>query len=269
MNNMRTKIFMVLIASGITVQAHAFDLSSYLSQEWKDKLRPYLTQYLGAERTNKLIGAPPAELELPAIPKLVEDATSTAVYDQKDESKKIDPAQEEKYNLAFVQEIYEVTRNAAPNDNDVSQWMNTMSQGATREGIYRAMVLDSVYAGMENYGSGVSEGSVEFTTYFLERFISQGIKRESIAQMNLYLLKRVVAEKALEIIDSFQNPDELHRWYGVLSGELAKKYEGIFQNQLRGDTSMMRHYNWAKEVPRQHLKSEVVIKLHTVFNHLK
>jgi hypothetical protein len=247
----------------------ALDLSGYLSQEWKDKLRPYLTQYLGEERTNKLIGTPAAELELPAIPKLVNDARSTEVFDQKDEGKKMDAAQEEKYNLAFVQEIYEVTRITQANDNDVSKWMNTMSQGATREGIYRAMVLDDVYAGLENYGEGVSQGAVEFTTYFLERFVSQSINPESISKMNLFNLKRVVAEKALEIVDVFSNADELYRWYGVLSGELAAKHGTIFQNPLRSDKSMMRHYNWAKEVPRQHLKSEVVIKIHAIYNHLK
>ncbi len=260
------KVRIIFLTLGIFVSANVYSMDL---NEIKEKLRVFVEENFTQELAVKLFGEKAAEVQMPPLPQLVKDARSTDVYDKQEKKSNLSSEDDQKYNLAFIQEIIEVTRNAPANDNELARWMNTMDQGATREGIYRAMVLDSLYAGLENGGAGLSPRSIEFTQYFLEKFIGQAIDEKLLQQINLYTIKREVAEKALEIIDSFSNEDELHRWYAVLSGELAVKYPQVFANKVRKYESMTRHLNWAKEAPVQHLKSEVVIKIHAIYNNLK
>ncbi|HAZ13767.1 MAG TPA: hypothetical protein DCY86_13325 [Bdellovibrionales bacterium] len=247
--------------------------------EWPDKVKPYIEKvrphmlkYLGDETTVMLLGpAPVAKMALPPIPKLVDDAKSTEVYSRKEDLSqfKIKPEEYQKYNLAFIDEVIVETRGMKANDNDLAKWMNTMEQGASREGIYRAMVLDATYAGLENYDAAVTERSSAFALSFLEKFINQTLKKEAIDKLNFYTLKRVITEKALEVIDAYySNPQDLYRWYAVLSSDFAEQYPTIWNNELRKDPSAERHMQWAGSVPSQFLKSEVIIKIHKIFNHL-
>jgi|GEM_PF-450743 len=246
---------------------------------WPASVKPHLEKWrakiqniLGEEWTVKLLGdAPKPKIELPAIPKISEDAKSTAVYDRKEDTSKfnITPDQYQKYNLAFIEEVILETRLNKANDNDLAKWMNTMEQGASREGIYRALVLDSVYAGLENYEAPVSPGAVDFSVKFLEKFINQGVKKEAVDKFNFYTLKRIVTEKALEIVDEYYSkPEDLFKWYAVLSSDLAEQHPTIWNNELRRDPDGERHLKWAASVPNQFIKSEVIIKLHKALNHL-
>lgn len=261
---MKLKPIILILGLFLSFNAYSMDIN-----EIKEKVRTFIEENFTSELAVKLFGERPEEVQMPELPTIVSDARSTAVYDKKEKKSNLNAEDEQKYNLAFVQEIIEVTRNAPANDNELARWMNTMNQGATREGIYRAMVLDSLYAGLENSDVGLSQRSIEFTQFFLEKFVGQTINASLLNQMSLYTIKREVAEKALEIIDSFEKEEELNRWYAVLSGDLAKKYSPIFANKVRKYESMTRHLNWAKEAPIQHLKSEVVIKIHSIYNNLK
>jgi len=85
------------------------------------------------------------------------------------------------------------------------------------------------------------------------------------------LTLRITTERCLEIIDQYidSNKDDLYSWYAVFSGELANKYPAVWKNKLRKTTKMTHHKKWAATVPDQHIKSEVIIKVHKVFNSLK
>ena len=242
------------------------------ARPYLEKIRPHLLKYLGEDATVMILGPVPVpKMELPPIPKLVDDAKSTEVYSRKEDVAqfKIKPEEYQKYNLAFIDEVIQETRGMKANDDDLGKWMNTMEQGASREGIYRAMVLDATYAGLENYEAEVTERSSAFAISFLEKFVNQTLKKEAITKLNFYTLKRVVTEKALEVIDAYyNNPKDLFRWYAVLSSEFAEEYPTIWNNELRKDASPQRHFDWAGSVPSQFLKSEVIIKLHKIFNHL-
>ncbi|MBI2519992.1 MAG: hypothetical protein HYV97_06235 [Bdellovibrio sp.] len=271
---MRTMFFVVSILSAVILSEHV-----EAAPEWPEKVkpyiekvRPYMLKYLGDETTGMLLGPPPAvKMTMPPIPKLVDDAKSTEVYSRKEDLAQFKIKQEDyqKYNLAFIDEVIIETRGMKANDNDLAKWMNTMEQGASREGIYRALVLDATYAGLENYEAWVTERSSAFAISFLEKFINQTLKKEAIAKLNFYTLKRIVTEKALEVIDAYyNNPQDLHRWYAVLSSDFAEQYPTIWNNELRKDVSSERHLKWASSVPSQFLKSEVIIKIHKIFNHL-
>ncbi len=245
--------------------AHAFDI-----KDFKESIRPYLTEYLGFEKSNQILGEIVVEIPMPPIPKISDDVKATDIYDDTAlRGKDIQVKDKEKYDLAFVSEVFMVTRMSKPNAPDVAKWMNVLSQGATREGIYRAVVLDNTYAGLENFNKPVTDKIVIFAKFFLKKFVAQSISPEVLQKMNFFTLKRLTAEKALEVIDAFgTDQNDLLTWYGVLSLEFAQKYPYVWENDLRKDNNFKRHKNWADSVPRQHLKSETVIKIHKVFNKL-
>ncbi len=236
-----------------------------------EKMRPAFANILGAELTNKLIGneviAVPNEIAMPALPKIIDDAKSTAVYNKKADKVILDLKLEEKFHYAYIREVYEVTRQAKPTDEEVAKYMNILAQGGTREGIYRSLVLDSVYGGMENWDKPVKSTTADFAVYFYQKYLGRKVAKKNFEGMSIYTLKRLVADKTLDMLDAFGDDREnLENWYALMSAELANKFPMIWQNPMRKKTSALEHKAWAGKVPLQHMKSEVVIKLHSAFN---
>lgn len=236
-------------------------------------MRPTLMNILGEEWTVKLIGAdksvPVDEVPMPAIPKIDDNAKSVAVYEKKADkiTLKLTPEQEQRYNYAYIKEVYEATRQSKPNDDEIGKMMNVLAQGGTREGVYRAMVLDSVYGGMENWDKPVKSVTADFAVYFYGKYFGKKIAKKSFEGMSIYTLKRLVAEKALEVADAFgDDRDGLERWYAVMSSDLATRFPQIWTNAIRKKTSALEHKAWASKVPVQHIKSELVIKIHSALN---
>ncbi|MBT6326199.1 MAG: hypothetical protein HOJ35_09525 [Bdellovibrionales bacterium] len=267
MKNLKLLTLVIILCSFTNLaQAESFQdkMKPYL-----EKLRPYVLEYLGEEWETKLIGARPETVTLPEIPKVIKDATSTEGFDHEEDPniKNMEEEDIEHFNYLFINELFNVVRNMSPNENDLAKWMNVMNQNATREGVYRALVLDNYYARMENYEKPVSNKVIELTQFLLEGYMGQTIKKDTISQFNFYTLKRMIAERSLEIIDAFKkNKTDMHRWYAVLSGDLAKKYPYVWTNSIRLNKSREKHLSWAKSVPVQHIKSEVIIKIHKVYN---
>src|SRR5690606_21927792 len=95
------------------------------------------------------------------------------------------------------------------------------------------------------------------------------LSKENLGNLNIFSLKRLVVDRALDMVDSLSSkPEDVYRWYSLLSFQLARDYASLWKNQLRKNPEVLVHYQWAQQVPLQHLKSEVIIKLHMVFNHL-
>jgi hypothetical protein len=238
-----------------------------------EKMRPTLMSLVGEKWTIKLIGTASEEKSvelgviLPVLPKISEDARSTAVYNKKQDSIKLAPGVEEKYFYAFIKEIYEATRQQKPNDDEISKLQNILSQGGSREGIYHSLVLDSTYGGMENYDKPVKSNAADFAVYFYAKYLGKKIAKESLKGMNIFSLKRLIADKSLDIIDAFGDKrDDVEKWYAVMSADLASKFPQVWTSNIRKDTSSLHHKFWASKVPIQHIKSETLIKLHSAFN---
>lgn len=251
---------------------HAQDSTNHKAISFAEKMRPTLMKIVGEKWTVKIIGSAPEEkvddsVVLPAIPKISEDARSTAIYARKEDSVKLAPALEEKYYYAYIKEIYEATRQLKPNDDEVAKMGNVLAQGGSREGVYHSLVLDSAYGGMENYDKPVKSNAADFAVYFYGRYLGKKIAKESLKGMNAYTLKRLMADKSLDIIDAYGDKrDELERWYAVMSSDLASKFPQVWSSKLRKDTSSLHHKVWASKVPVQHIKSETLIKLHMAMN---
>lgn len=267
---MRLAVIFVLALSIHMLNAQA--QAPLKEQSFVEKMRPTLMKIVGEEWTVKLIGAAApvvssTDVVMPAIPKIEDNAKSTAVYDRKKDSITIKPEVEAKFNYAFIQEAYETTRQTKPNEDEISKMMNVLSQGGTREGVYRMLVLDSVYGGMENWDKPVKSVTADFAVYFYGKYLGRKVLKKSFEGMSVFTLKRLIGEKALEVTDAFgEDRDGMERWYAVMSADLAAKFPTIWSNKMRKNTSAVDHKAWASKVPVQHIKSELVIKIHSAFN---
>ena len=245
--------------------AYALDLGK--------SLRPYVEKYMGAETAKNWFGEKAAEVQLPPIPQVSEKASSIETYEnsnkERDAKTQLSEDKEKEYNYAFINNLYESVVNERPNRDDLAKWMNTMGQGATREGVYRGLVLGRTYKGMENYTDNANPSVAKFVESFSDRYLNRSIKAEELEQTNFFTVKRLTTERTLETLDALlQQDDHFERWYAVFSGHLANQYPNIWENKIRKDSSEKKHLQWAKKVPVQHVKSEVIIKLHKLMNAL-
>jgi hypothetical protein len=254
--------------------SYALDLNKY-----KSKIRSHMADMLGSETTNKILGEEEKKntIELPDIPIVKLDAKDASVYDVKsspvytqgEKYNSLPEAKKRSYRISFLQQLFEVTRNSEAKKEDIVKLLNVLEQGGNREGVYRAVTLDQVYLALEQYDETPSDELVNFAEYFPTKFLRKKYGRASIQKLNLWSLKRLLAEKCLELLDVFADtPENLYKWYAVFSSELATDHPGAWISDTRKKTSDIYHYNWAKSVPFQHIKSEVVIKVHRVMNHL-
>ena len=257
-------VSLVLILSLNSAQAGLVD-------DLKASIRPFAVKFLGEKTAVSILGEDPNAVPMPAIPKTQKDAKSTAdiVDDVKDSFSEKD---KEKYNYAFVREIYLAVRENEANDNEIVRWMNVLSQGAAREGVYQGIILDNIYRGLENYENPSSEKVAEFGEYYFAKYLDRKLTKDRITTINFYSIKRLAAEKTLSVLDAYllaKKRTDFNAWYGNFSAELANDYPNVFKNKLRVSTDKYRHFAWAKSMPIQFVKSEVLIKLHKVFNALK
>jgi hypothetical protein len=268
----------MIVIVGFILSFQALAQAVALEPEWKTKLRDVITNVAGTKWATKFFGEAPKpepEITLPPIPTIVKQNTNIASYTkiQKDATAfdKLPADRKRQFDFEFLKEIFLVTRKTEARDEDLSNWLNTLDQGGSREGIYQALVLDEVYVALENMEDKSSDRLKSFSLGFSQRYLGQTFKPGSLDQFNLFSIKRIVTDKAIDLMDFYETKDidSLYRWYAVLSSDMAKEYSAFFKNQLRQEVSEKYHYNWAKESPIQQIKSEVIIKLHIVMNGLQ
>lgn len=271
---MRVLVFLICMFS--LSSSHALDL-----QKYKESLRSHMAGMLGEETTNNILGEAPKDLnkiELPEIPKVKVDAKNESFYDKKktkvhDQGIKFENMPLEKkrsFHISFLQQLFEVTRNAEAKKEDVIKYLNVLEQGGSREGVYRSVTLDQVYFALEQYEEAPSDKLVNFVLDYANRFMAITYKPASLNRFNLWSLKRIIVDKTLDIMDALaQKPDDLYAWYAVFSNEIAVKYPGAWTSEARKKEYDLYHYKWAQSVPFQHIKSEVMIKLHKLMNMLQ
>jgi hypothetical protein len=268
----------LIIVVGLLFCLSALAQEKILEPAWKTKGRALVTSIVGTSWGEKLFGPLPqeakVEVKLPEIPKITKDPTALEVAKKTKEPTEYDRLPTERkrqFDYKFIQEMYSVTRKAEAKDEDLSNWLNTLDQGGSREGIYQSLTLDEVYAALENMDERPSARLLDFSLSFSQRFYNQTFKKENLSQLNLYSLKRILTEKGLDLMDYYErnNLENLYLWYAVFSSELAANYSPLLKTQIRQDPRMEYHLEWAKKMPVQHIKSEFIIKLHSVMNGLQ
>lgn len=268
----------MIILVGLILCFEAFAEES-VEPNWKSKLRSVITQVAGAQWGDKLLGPVPEilgpQMALPEIPKQAKNSTDvgsyTKIYKEPTEYDKLPAEKKRKFDYLFVEELFRVTRKTEPKDEDLSNWLNTLEQGGSREGIYQALVLDEVYSGLEGMEEKPSQKLLDFSLKFSQSYLNETFNQDSLKDLNLYSLKRIFTEKSLDLMEYFEvkDLDALYRWYAVFSANLAKEHAPSLKSKIRQDPTAEFHYEWAKGMPIQHIKSEFIIKFHTVMNGLQ
>ncbi len=246
---------------------------------WKIKIRSLITQVAGEEWSNKLLGAlplpPEPEVALPEIPQVTKKSTDVTGYSRKTKSPtafdKLPLERRRQFDFKFIEELFLVTRKSDAKDEDLSNWLNTLDQGGSREGIYQALVLDEVYNGLESIEGKPTKKLLDFCLKFSETYLKQSVTADRLQQLNLYSLKRIFTEKGMDLMDHYEvkDLDLLYRWYAVFSAEVATSYRPFLLSEIRKNTSAKYHYGWAQGMPIQHVKSEFIIKMHAIMNGLQ
>jgi len=249
--------------------------------QWKMNLRTYISKYFGETWSEKLFGADPNKdasnniIEMPKIPKINKKSTSVDTYSKKPKSltsyDKLAADKKRQFDFNFLQELFRVTRKTEPKDEEISNWLNTLEQGGSREGVYQALVLDEVYYNLEGMQDKPTQKLLSFYIDFSSKFLNQALKPESISKFNLFSLKRILTEKSLDVMEHFEinQVDNLYKWYANFSADSALKFSDYMQSEVRKNRSALIHYQWAKDMPIQHIKSEFIIKIHTIMNELQ
>lgn len=264
---MKYFIFLSLFISLSTHASLKDDLITFLK-----KHRNHIEKFIGQDKTDQLLGKRKKIYNLPSIPNIDSKENPEKFFDKKiDNGIQLSIDVERKYFYPYVKEIFEVTRKTNNIGGEpLNRWVNALMQGASREGIYRAMVLDNDYAGLENYPRRINQEVANFAYDFFKTYINKERELSRIRKYNFFSLKRIAVEKSLEVIDAFGNSRlQLLTWYGIYSSDIAKKYAGAWTVPMRKETSVEKHIQWGKSVPLEHLKSEIIIKTHKVFNFLE
>ncbi len=207
------------------------------------------------------------EITMPPVGQILQEALKEPQQIEFNEFDKLSRAQQLKFDGAYIQEIFLVTRRIKISEDEYSNWMNVLLQGGTREGIYRGMTVDSYYRELENSQSKVIKASVFYTQKYMNQFLFQKFDEQLLEKTNIYKLKRIVCEKTLDLIDKLSfNREFLASWYALLSEDMALNFPGLFQSDLRKKQDKMTHFLWASRMPLGHIKSEVLVKLHKIYN---
>lgn len=269
----------LIVIVGLFFCFSAFAQEIKLEPSWKTKAREVVTSVIGEKWSHQFFGPiplPPApEIQLPEIPKQIKKSTDIQNYTRLQKSPteydKLPALRKRQFDYSFIQELFVATRKTEAKDEDLSTWLNTLDQGGSREGIYSALTLDEVYSALENLEGRPSKKLLDFSLNFSQRFFNQTFKKEALIELNVFSLKRIFTEKGLDLLEYYEvhNLENMYLWYAVFSSELATNYGPLLKSKVRQDTSLEFHHEWAKSMPIQHIKSEFIIKLHTVMNGLQ
>lgn len=220
---------------------------------------------------NKFFGPKEEVISLPNIPSTKSNGKDFDAISIQKNDVKFKEEDERQYNYSFVKELYFTIHKKEATKEYLMQRMNVLSQNGSREGVYRSLVLDSSYLALENFDYNLSESGAIFTLNFLDLYLAKTFTKEKLLKSNFYTIKRNVTEISLEVIDKLikLHGEEVYDWYAVFSSDLAKRFPNIWSNKMRKNISATSHKVWAKNVPDQYIKSEVIIKIHKVLNHLQ
>lgn len=244
------------------------------NENLKETLRDHSLQLFGEELTTKLFGKS-QNISMPQIPELKYEAHNLNLNDQKKHTldhpyyKGLGDEKYQTLNYQFLKEVSLAVRNIAIEQVELQNFMRTLSQGASREGVYRSMVLDPYYQSLEQNRITMNDDSRVFMERVLNAFVGRKVNNEVLKELPLYTAKKMLVEKLLEVVDAYQDEEEFHRWYAYLMHNLVESHPKAFTHNYRKTSNIKWNYEWAQKMPRDIVKSEVFIRVHMVMNYLQ
>jgi hypothetical protein len=256
--------YLLMILILVSQPAYAVDFQKYITLMKKE-----MNRILGDKKNTQ-------EMKLPNIPTVSQAATSTDVYHrqgklytQGDSFNRLSDTEKRNYRVAFLKELYVTVRGAEATTQELVRGVNVLEQGGSREGVYRSLVLSNNYMSLETYEEAPNEKLVGFSMKFGVKYLALNFDKNQIEKLNVWSIKRVVVEKTLDVLDAFSGDGEdLYKWYAILSTELSSNFPAVWKGRARLSKDASFHLAWAKKVPFQQVKSEVIIKLHKLMNSL-
>lgn len=222
-------------------------------------------------------GRQASSIELPDIPQPKGNPTDLSVYKRNQDKLYPSNAQmnswsvekKKKLNIGYINELFSVVQLRSPARDEFSRWYNILQQGSSREGIYRALTVDDYYRSLEGLGATLTDQTVEFTDFYLKKYLQKKAQGDLLKQMTVYGIKKIIVESTLKTLEVLsQEPDKFFAWYAVFSEDMAIQFPSVWKYSLRGNKSRDTHYQWAQQTPYQLIQSEIIIKLHKVYNYL-
>lgn len=265
MRNYKNLILLIFISSN----TYALDLEKYRSR---------MNNILGEKITSKIIGVEKKEskYKVPKIPELKYSATDASVYSKEGKIFKqgskfnnLDLEKKRTFRISFIRELFSAVRQTEVKGEELATYLNILEQGGSREGVYRRIINDDVYRSLEDFPAPPKDKFIAFINNFGPKYLATGYSEEGMKKVNIYTIKKIITEKALEVLDALtKNPEDIYHWYTVFSEDMALNYSSSFTGKVRTQKSPDFHYKWSQQVPFQHIKSEVIVKLNLVLNKL-
>lgn len=168
--------------------------------------------------------------------------------------------------VGLVNEMYEVVLGRKPTTVERRGKVNVLVQGGTREGIYHSLILGDEYRVREQQSiRALSKKNNHFSLYYLKKYL--GLTVDKWEQDNFFVLKKIITEKTLDLVDAFEKRHDVNRWFAVFSEDLEQKLSWRQGHRKLGDRNT--YMLWSTNIPLDILKSEIVIKIHHLMNALQ
>ncbi len=205
-------------------------------------------------------------------------------------------AKKSKANSEIFHEMFVVVFMREPKDrSEFGNWVDTLNQGASLEGVYNGLTHSEDYRRLEKTSPKASEKAVkafreEIT--LLEIELSIPTQLENFGLASLFTLKRVLSDEALKVLAAKNNVNKaalavngavvpaanpssakneesprvkLAGWYSKWAVHMAQKNVD-FGVALRNKPDEAFHFKWATEVSEDQIVWEVLNRLHRILN---
>ena len=181
-------------------------------------------------------------------------------------------AKKAKANAEIFHEMFTVVFMREPKDRaEFGNWVDTLNQGASLEGVYNGLTHSEDYRRLEKVSPKAPEKLVKAFRReigLLEAELPVPPPRENLDLASLFILKRVLCDEALKVIAS-KNADNskvlVATWYSKWAVLMTQRNVD-FGISLRNRPDEAFHFKWATEVGGDQLMWEVLNRLHRVLN---
>ena len=195
----------------------------------------------------------PPQFALPQLPQIQRNPKDISQIGRPDDRQinpfynKLSPKQRTSLAVGLVNEIYSVVLLREPSERERRGKINILQQGGAREGIYRSLVLGDEYRQQELAGGPLSERNQKFALDYFKTYLGVAVTGKQLDQWNFYGVKRLAAERALEIIDAFAERADVNAWFAILSERMEQEVKWRQKHRQLG--GRQRYLQWAQKFP--------------------
>ncbi len=188
-------------------------------------------------------------------------------------------------NAELLHEIFVVVFMEEPKDrNDFENWLDSVNQGASFEGVYHGLVQSTEYKRLETTSPAASvetlqtfgaelariEAELPVPTSFESSIPASKISADQYAKQfvtqSIFTLKRILGDEALKLVASKSGyKEKLALWYSRWAVQMAQRNID-FGISLRNLGDEPFHYKWAVENSEDLVRWEVLNRLHRILN---